>query len=804
MTLTSTAEYSGTGLLLSTTDAAGNKTEYGYNANTNELEWVQYPEDTTATRTNYTYDDMHRIATAAVTTDSGAAMSVAYTYNNNDQLTKIATPTTTYNFTYGDFGLRTNIKVGSTVLASYDYADNNDTGKPLHALLKLDYGNGDSVQYTYDDHGRVTKQTYEDGDTVTYQYDNSGALATVTDSATGVKTTYYYDFADRMMKYVESGTNYSHSVGYAYDEINNLTSLVETINGTAHTTYYTYDNDNRVTTVTNGSASETYTYDGYGRVSQKVTKNGTATVLTDTFTYRTPTTGTTSGQVSTLKLAASGLNRTYTYTYDNNGNILSVSDGTNTTSYVYDSAGQLLRENNQAAGKTWVWTYDNAGNILTRKEYAYTTGTLGTVVDTVTYAYGNSNWGDLLTSYDGVAISYDNIGNPLDDGTWEYTWEHGRQLASMTDGSTTWNYTYNSDGLRTKRTNGTTTYSYVYNGSSLSQMTVGTDTLYFAYDGSSPMAVTYNGTNYYYATNLQGDVVAILNSSGTAVVQYTYDAWGNILTTTGSMASTLGAVNPLTYRGYVFDRETGLYYLQSRYYNPEIGRFINADAFASTGQGLLGNNMFAYCNNSPILLSDPHGTASEVCFSNDFDILSMPWQDAGGGSATARPFKRQRIAVVYDGRHSGYFWGYWATEKGFGHQGNELIKRLSRLHQVEGYAYTTMGEFVECWNGLSGHYDSIYIIGHGWSGALQCNGEDFGPLGSDYVYADLANVSVSTIFLYCCNGATEYSNTRSIAWNFQNITGARVYAVADGKLNFSWIGCYPQTAKGGHWVMLFP
>lgn len=100
---------------------------------------------------------------------------------------------------------------------------------------------------------------------------------------------------------------------------------------------------------------------------------------------------------------------------------------------------------------------------------------------------------------------------------------------------------------------------------------------------------------YYYATNVQGDVTAILDTNGTAVVEYTYDAWGNILSASGSMASSLGARDPLRYRGYVYDTETGLYYLQSRYYNPAMGRFINGDTFASTGQGFLGKNIFIYC-----------------------------------------------------------------------------------------------------------------------------------------------------------------------------------------------------------------
>ena len=599
--LTSSAAYTSDGnRLASTTDAAGKVTTYSYHENTNVLQWVQYPEDSTTTRTEYTYDTMYRLAKEKSDVNTGSTLSAEYGYTN-DLLTSIKTGSTTYSFTYGAFALRSNIKIGSRTLASYSYTSRNNF------LASLDYGNGDSVDYTYDKQGRVTKQTYEDGDTVTYKYDNSGVLASVMDSATGITSTYYYDYTDRLLRYAEKGSNFSHIIGYEYDEINNLTALVETINGTEHKTTYGYDDDNRVTSVGNGSASEAYTYDAYSRVNKKVTKNGSTTVLTDTFTYRAPTSTTTSGQIQKLQSVASGYNVTYTYTYDGNGNILSVSDGSKTTSYVYDSANQLTRENNQAAGKTWVWTYDDAGNILSKKEYAYTTGTLGSVQSTVNYTY-DGTWGDLLTGYNGKTITSDTIGNMLSDGTWTYTWEHGRELATMSNGSTTWTNTYNADGLRTKRTNGSTTYTYIYNGSSLSQMTVGSNTLYFAYDASgTPMSVTYNGTNYYYATNVQGDVTSILNTSGTAVVQYTYDAWGKILTTTGSMASTLGTHNPLRYRGYVYDQETQLYYLQSRYYNPAIGRFINADAFTSTAQGILGNNMFAYCNNNPVRYADSVG-----------------------------------------------------------------------------------------------------------------------------------------------------------------------------------------------------
>ena len=262
-------------------------------------------------------------------------------------------------------------------------------------------------------------------------------------------------------------------------------------------------------------------------------------------------------------------------------------------------------------GKTWVWTYDDAGNILSKKEYAYTTGTLGSATSTITYGYGNTEWRDLLTSYNGKSFSYDTIGNLTSDGTWNYTWSQGRQLTTMSKSGTTWTFTYDANGMRTKRANGVATYAYTYNGSQLTHMTYGSTALHFYYDASGkPLSVVYNGTTYYYILSLQGDVVAILDSTGAAVVQYTYDAWGRLLSTSGSMATTLGAHNPLRYRGYVYDQETGLYYLQSRYYNPTICRFISADSISYLGADgtPVSYNLFAYCSNNPVMYSDPAGT----------------------------------------------------------------------------------------------------------------------------------------------------------------------------------------------------
>ena len=128
----------------------------------------------------------------------------------------------------------------------------------------------------------------------------------------------------------------------------------------------------------------------------------------------------------------------------------------------------------------------------------------------------------------------------------------------------TWTYAYDDGGRRITKTVNGTTYNYFYLGDQLTELTWGGNRLHFTYDSTGPLSVNCNGTEYFYVKNAQGDVTGLISASGTRVVTYTYDAWGNPLTTTGSMAATLGAQNPLRYRGYVYDTETGLYYLQSR------------------------------------------------------------------------------------------------------------------------------------------------------------------------------------------------------------------------------------------------
>ena len=307
-----------------------------------------------------------------------------------------------------------------------------------------------------------------------------------------------------------------------------------------------------------------------GRISRRTVNAGGTDVAT-TYGYLAGGHGTNSTTPLVQTITQSGT--TLTYTYDDTGNITSVSDGTKTISYEYDLLGQLIRANDPydttagTTGTTWKYAYDLGGNIQSKTAYAFTTGTVGSAVKTDSYTYGDANWKDKLTAFNGASISYDAIGNPTSDGTWSYIWEKGRQLQQISKVGEVVRFMYNEDGLRVQKVAVTTgTTNYTLHGKNIVHMTQGSNSLHFFYDAQDkPAVVLFNGTAYAYLYNLQGDVIGLIDSIGNKVVSYTYDAWGKMLSKTGTLASTLGTIQPFRYRGYVFDEETGLYYLQSRY-----------------------------------------------------------------------------------------------------------------------------------------------------------------------------------------------------------------------------------------------
>ena len=490
----------------------------------------------------------------------------------------------------------------------------NTYGAKNGLLIKSTYGNGAYVENVYDRYDRVTGIKYNGTQQFGYVYNANGLVSKHTDNING-KTYYYtYDLLGRLQRTDVSDGSY---LSYTYDNVNNTAGTSYKYNGTIKTTSYTHVRGGIVRNVTypNG-ATKTRALNAHAQVRPSSLTTPTGKVWSINRQYYTPTIGGVTYTTNVMgNLIYESIDRTFSYVYDGSGNISKITDrqGTNSTekTYQYDELNQLIRENDPVAGKTTTYTYDNGGNILTKTEYTYTTGTLGTPTNTINYTYGNTEWKDLLTAYNGQNITYDQIGNPLTyyNGT-QFTWNYGRKLSNavLSDG-TAISYKYNDSGIRTQKTVGGVTTDYFLDGSKIVAQKTGNNTTWYYYDGDGTReAIEYGGNVYYYFYNAQGDVVGLFDNNLNVVVEYIYDSWGNVLSITGSLANTLGQDNPFRYRGYYFDSDTGLYYLNSRYYDANTGRFINADGLVQTGQGLLDKNMFAYCMNNPVNFLDPYGT----------------------------------------------------------------------------------------------------------------------------------------------------------------------------------------------------
>ena len=594
------------------TDARGKVVTYETDLAKDTLTKVTDPNGQSV---NYTYDSRMRVIGTSATAD-GKNYKNTYTYEK-DRLKTVAhnttsdTPDATYTFDYDEFGNPTTVKVGNQVLSTNVYTDTGD-----RTLMRVEYGNGGKVHYTRDDFRRVTGIHYDDATEprFTYDYGANGQAAYVKDAELGRTVWTEYDTSERPIRthLMESVTStstgtpkYTSTLGY--DEFGNVASFKEKVNNSAsYETAYTYNIENQPTQLRFGADNRklTYTYDPIGRLYRRVAVG--AANYTTQYAYFDPDPEDT---ILTTPLVTSitqnGQN--FSYTYDNVGNITSVTRNGLTTTYEYDSLGQLTRVNDPHANKSTMYLYDCGGNMTGYLSAPYTLApTLEGVNETVFYTYGDSNWKDKVTAIGGKAITYDAIGNPLTYDGWTFTWKAGRMLASMVKTGTNAQFTYDHNGMRIRKiVNGVTT-NYTLNGKNVVHMTQGSNDLHFFYDAQGkPGMVTYNDVDYFYVYNLQGDVVALIDANGTQVVEYGYDAWGYPISKTGTMAATLGTVNPFRYRGYVYDEETGLYYLRSRYYNPEWKRFINADKYIS--QGSLFANMFAYCKNAPLMFNDPDG-----------------------------------------------------------------------------------------------------------------------------------------------------------------------------------------------------
>ena len=477
--------------------------------------------------------------------------------------------------------------------------------------------------------------------------DKTGSVMRHKDFVNNRQYDYDYDTTGRLVRQVKTDISktdaenkFVSAYEYDYDLNNNITKLASKNGDSSIVHSFTYGKDNLLTEYSSDVSSKvTYTYDGLNRQ----TKSSVAlkTPLDMSYTYYDSNRG---ENFTTTKIKEETIAKdTYKYEYDTNGNITDIykkvnNDWQRLYLYEYDEFNQLITSCDYINQKQYRYDYDEAGNILT--ETVSRIGAHGQLYDSRvnTYGYDDANWGDKLTRYNGETITYDEIGNPLSyrDGM-EMTWLNGRKLTTLQSGNDSISYKYDSNGVITSKTVNGVEYTYEYLNGHLMHETRGEKVFDYCYDANGQLyAVSYKANSstdavtYYYAHNWRGDITSIYDGDGNMVAKYEYDAWGNVLTVTNSNNSEItdpnhiANLNPFRYRSYYYDSESGFYYLMSRYYDPVTHRFLNADGYFQSGDGILDTNMNAYCRNNPLNNIDKYGTLVTTIGLNVFGCFGVP------------------------------------------------------------------------------------------------------------------------------------------------------------------------------------
>ena len=601
-------------LLTKMTDANNHSTQYHYEASTDRL-------------------------TGVSATASGQTRDVSYTYDEGDRIKSIKHGGTTYAFEYDGFGNQTMVKAGDRTIESYRYAPNNG---PLKTVT---YGNGDTQEILYDKEARIKSRRWngQSTDTVRYEYDAYGSLEKETDLVNGRIDKDQYDMTGRLVQSTTlekntgaageptvANTHTVQSLEIGYDNYNRVNRLVQSLEGSKTKTGLVYGDASKTQRpglsyglTVDGTQRQSLAYDAMGRCTKETVALPGGQTRENCFTYGTLRHLT---DMDSLLSAMSNGTESWSYEYDNVGNITKITSGTKVITYQYDELNELIRENNGVLGTTVLYTYDAGGNMTSRKTYDYTEGTLQTIKKNETFTYRSDGWKDQILSWNGYRYTYDAGGNPTLLRGVPLTWGEGRRLKKVSLSWGTVDFAYDSDGKRVKKISGNTETKYYYNGSILSGLvrttagSTGTTktTVQFVYDAEGkPFMLRFNGkTDYFYLYNGLGDVVGLVDSSNQVVVRYQYNSWGKVTSTQDTSGVSLATLNPFRYRKYVYDPETGLYCLGSRYYDPEVGRFVNADdtdVIFAKPQELGSKNLYAYCDNNPVAREDYAGEFPIPC-----------------------------------------------------------------------------------------------------------------------------------------------------------------------------------------------
>lgn len=567
--------------------------------------------DSLGTKAEYQYDMNQNLArvTLELAGLTEGIMENQYEYDN-DKLVSIASKNTEYDLLYDGWGNPVGVDISGNPHVRYHYVDGN-----INYIQTQAYANGQVISYSYNEDGRISSISTDHGRTAAFEYEylqnDEVKVVNNTNGTIMFLGDYYYRIYDnktnKQIFSIESkpGRTNILKIGeqvydlfwqYMYDAQKGIYSYQLNMRGENTSSKVDVIRDeNEMNLATLVSTSQ---QDRLG-TNISYTESGHAHNIVTKYQYKDL-------QVSTTD---------WVYEYNDENRLSSVrQNGKPYAQYTYDSAGQLTKFIDYQNGVESVFIYDVGGNLVkkTKLSEGYEK-----IVDE--YRYRDHDWKDQLTNFRGLEIQYDSLGNPIQYGDVSFFWTSGRQLKSIRNGTQRIEYTYDDHGIRQSKIiyaqnekNPSFTYRYFWNNGSLIGFDLfdhsrgKLDTVAFILDDEKvPYGFIVNDTSVYlYEKDLNGSIIGIFRD-GEKVASYTYDPFGEVIHFEEQESASL--YNILFYRGYCYDRETQLYYLKSRYYVPEWGRFLNADQYVDTGTGILGTNMYAYCENDPVNYSDADG-----------------------------------------------------------------------------------------------------------------------------------------------------------------------------------------------------
>ena len=568
-------------------------TDISYISGTNLVSEVKSPNDHNL---YYNYDNEDRVSKMWGTAHSVENANTTV-YNCGEIGTLDHSGKNAIEYQYDSKRRPVKITTGGELYESYEYEEDISLGWYFGDAVTVTNANGEQFRAETDSYNNRESAYYNGTLMLQRETDNFGRLWHVIDKLTDAETYIFYDSCGNTTEYRQAKGDVVNKEVYSYDEKGQLSAVTYT-GEVNRKDLYTYKGNavDYVTNITTGDYSVSPTQDIDERYTGKTVNLNGKKIDSESVTYVKEGTHATRMPKQITYPSAN-----ISYTYDGNGNITRImQDGVLQAQYQYDTLGRLIREDNNAFGESYFYSYDNNGNILAKEKWDLTEG--GHVLGTGTVTSYNYNK-DKLLSFGTESNVYDAIGNPITYRGKVAVWTRGRKLISY-NGNT---FDYDAQGVRIKKNS----IEYYYD--SHERLLKQSNGLEFFYDTMGLVGLMYNGESYVYRKDVQGNIIAILDSNGEIVVQYRYDAWGNHKVynpdgTENADKNFIGNLNPFRYRGYYFDTETGFYYLQTRYYDPEVGRFINMDSIDYVNPEIInGLNLFAYCNNNPVMNVDPEG-----------------------------------------------------------------------------------------------------------------------------------------------------------------------------------------------------